>query len=160
VSAEVPTPSPSPPEPREAKKPKDSENDATVVGLEMEWARLSRAVGTARIRQADLEQKLYRAEMVASTAESGHGTNIAVLDPAYRPSGPSNAPNKTIVVLGLGASIALGLLLCAAWGFFLDDRVFASSEVEAVVMVPVLGVIPRAKGARKKGQGSSERARG
>ena len=142
------------------KKRKGAEPDGNVVSLEMEWARLSRVVAITRIRQSDLEQKLYRAEMVASTAESGHGTNIAILDPAYRPSGPSNAPNKTIVVLGLGVSIAVGLLLCAAWGLLLDDRVFASSEVEAAVMVPVLGVIPRPKTTRKKQEVPPERSKG
>jgi capsular polysaccharide biosynthesis protein len=128
----------------------DPDQENKVVSLEVEWARLGRSLGLARSHQADLESKLYRAEMVASTAESGYGTSIAVLDPAYKPSGPSNAPNKTVVMMGLAASIAVGLFFSAAWGLFLDDRLFAASEIEASVMVPVLGVVPRSKAKIKR----------
>jgi uncharacterized protein involved in exopolysaccharide biosynthesis len=123
---------------------------AKLVQLEVEWTRLGRALSIARGRQADLEQKLYRAEMMASTVESGAGATIAVLDPAYKPSGPSNAPNKTVAMLGLALSIAVGLALSAAWGLFLDDRVFSANEIEGIVMVPVIGTVPRE--ARKKGE--------
>ena len=160
AAVEIATPKPLALEPRQAKKPKPAAGDNSVVGLEIEWVRLSRGVGLARARQADLEQKLYQAEMVASTAESGHGTNISVLDPAYKPSGPSNAPNKTVVVLGLGISIVLGIVLSAVWGLFLDDRVFAASEIEAVVMLPVIGVIPRPKHAGGRSRGPLEKAKG
>jgi uncharacterized protein involved in exopolysaccharide biosynthesis len=126
-------------------KPKDPDSENKNVSLEMEWSRLSRMVALARARQGDLETKLYRAEMVANTAESGYGTTMAVLDPAYKPSGPSNAPNKIVLMMGLGASLAVGLVLTAAWGLFLDDRLFSAGEIEGVVMVPVLGVVPRSK---------------
>ncbi len=94
-------------------------------------------------------EQALQAEMVASTAESGYGTTIAVLDPAFKPSGPSNAPNRTVVMMGLAASIAVGLVLSAAWGLFLDDRLFSASEIEGSVMVPVLGVVPRDKRKEK-----------
>jgi capsular polysaccharide biosynthesis protein len=138
------------------KKPEDTGDK--VVSLEMEWSRMTRALGLARSRQADLEQKLYKAEMIAGTAESGYGSTIAVLDPAYKPSGPSNAPNKTVVVIGLAASIAVGLVLSAAWGLFLDDRLFAASEIEGVVMVPVLGVVPK-DDKKKKGKDDKKAVR-
>jgi uncharacterized protein involved in exopolysaccharide biosynthesis len=123
-----------------------------VVNIEMEWERMERAHGMARGRQIDLENKLYRAEMIASTAESGYGTTISVLDPAYRPSGPSNAPNKTVVMIGLAASVVVGLVLSAAWGLFLDDRVFSPAEIEVIVMVPVLGAVPKEREKKKKGK--------
>jgi hypothetical protein len=126
----------------------DEENK--VVSLEVEWARLGRVLSLARAHQVDLENKLYKAEMVASTAESGYGTAIGILDPAYRPSGPSNAPNRTVVMIGLALSVAVGLVISAAWGLFLDDRLFAPSEIEVIVMVPVLGTVPRAP---RKGKG-------
>lgn len=122
-----------------------------VVNVEMEWERMARAHGVARGRQADLGNKLYRAEMIASTAESGHGNTLSVLDPAYLPSGPSNAPNKTVVLIGLAASVLVGLVLSAAWGLFLDDRVFSAAEIEASVMVPVLAAVPKER-EKKKGK--------
>ena len=75
--------------------------------------------------------KLFRAEMVQTTNDSGYGNALQVLDPAFKPSGPSNAPNKTVVLLGLGISLAVGLMLAAAWGLFLDDRVFSPARSRA-----------------------------
>ncbi len=142
--------------PKPKAKPEADQSDR-VVSLEIEWAKLGRVHALDKTHQADLENKLYRAEMVANTVDAGYGTSIAVLDPAYRPSGPSNAPNKTVVMMGLAASIAVGVVVSAAWGLFLDDRLFSANEIEGVVMVPVLGVVPRDKrkqsdkGGRKRG---------
>lgn len=120
-----------------------------MVTLEMEWSRLTRSLTLARAHQVELESKLYKFEMVASTAESGIGASISLVNPAYKPSGPSNAPNKIVVMMGLTASIAVGLVLSAAWGLFLDDRLFSPNEIEGIVMVPVLGVVPRDKRKEK-----------
>jgi hypothetical protein len=134
-------------EEKEKRRPKvvDPDQGEKVVSLEMEWSRLARALTLARGHQTDLEAKLYKAEMVANTAESGVGASIGLVDPAYKPSGPSNAPNKTVVMMGLAASIAIGFVLSAAWGLFFDDRLFSANEIEGSVMVPVLGVVPREK---------------
>ena len=119
-------------EEHEKPKPKPKAGDADqsdrVVSIETEWAKLTRAHALGKGRQANLENKLYRAEMMASTVEAGFGNNIVVLDPAYKPGGPSNAPNKTVVLMGLAASIAVGLVISAAWGLFLDNRLFSSER--------------------------------
>jgi uncharacterized protein involved in exopolysaccharide biosynthesis len=137
-------------------KPRDPDQGNKVVSLELEWSRLTRTLGLARTRQADLETKLYRAEMIASTADNGYAATIAVLDPAYKPSAPSNAPNKTVVMIGLGASVVVGVVLSAAWGLFLDDRLFSASEIEGSVLVPVLGVVPRGDDEKKKKKGKAK----
>jgi uncharacterized protein involved in exopolysaccharide biosynthesis len=136
----------------ERRKPIVAAPQEKVVNVEMEWSRLQRALGKARGHQKEMEEKLYRQELIASTAESGYGTTIAVLDPAYKPSAPSNAPNKTVVMIGLAASVAVGLVLSAAWGLFLDDRVFSPNEIESIVMVPVLGFVPKGDEKKKKGK--------
>jgi len=134
-------------------KPKavDPDQGDKIVTMEMEWAKLGRAHALAKTHHGDLENKLSRAETAASAVEAGYGTSIVVLDPAFKPSGPSNAPNRTVLIIGLAASVAVGIVLSAAWGLFLDDRLFSASEVEGVVMVPVLGVVPRDK-RRPKGR--------
>lgn len=143
-------------EDREKAKPKpkvvDPDQADKVVSIEMEWAKLQRAHTLAKTHQADLESKLYRAEMLANTVEAGYGSSIVVLDPAFKPSGPSNLPNRTVVVVGLFASVAVGVVISAAWGLFLDDRLFSPGEIETSVMVPVLGVVPRDDRKDKKGK--------
>ena len=114
------------PKPKPKAKPGDGDQNDRGVSLETEWAKLSRAHALAKSRQADLENKLYRAEMLASSVEAGYGNDIVILDPAFRPSGPSNAPNRTVVMMGLAASIAVGFVISAAWGLFLDDRLFSA----------------------------------
>jgi hypothetical protein len=143
--------------PKPKPKAADADQNDRVVSLETDWAKLARAHALGKGRQADLENKLYRAEMMASTVEAGFGNNIVVLDPAFKPGGPSNAPNKTIVLMGLAASIAVGVVISAAWGLFLDDRLFSSGEVEGSVLVPVFGVVPKDKPKEKgkKGKGQS-----
>ena len=138
-------------------RPKDRDTDSKAVDLELEWSRLSRSLGHVRSRQADMDAKLYRTEMVSSTAESGYGSAIAVLDPAYKPSAPSNAPNKTVAMIGLGASLAVGIVLSAAWGLFLDDRVFGAGEIEVIVMVPVLGAVPRRTTKLRNGKAKKDK---
>jgi uncharacterized protein involved in exopolysaccharide biosynthesis len=136
---------------------RDPESDNKAVSLEIEWSRLTRSLGHVRNRQADMDVKLYRIEVVSSTAESGYGSTIAVLDPAYKPSAPSNAPNKTVGMIGLGASLAVGLVLSAAWGLFLDDRVFGAGEIEVIVMVPVIGSVPKRTSKLKKTKAKKEK---
>jgi capsular polysaccharide biosynthesis protein len=55
-------------------------------------------------------------------------------------------------MIGLAASVVVGLVLSAAWGLFLDDRVFSPAEIEVIVMVPVLGAVPKERDKKKKGK--------
>jgi uncharacterized protein involved in exopolysaccharide biosynthesis len=137
---------------KEDARPKRADPDGEIldVNLEMEWVRLERTLGLARTRQGDMEAKLYKAELFESTLESGYGSSISVLDPAFKPTTPSNMPNQIVLLIGLGASVAVGLLLSATWGMFLDDRLFSPGEVEASVMVPLLGFVPRDTRSRSK----------
>ncbi len=128
--------------PGDEARPHDTALDGKTVALETDWSRLSRLVTLARTRQSDLEQKLYRARLLASTTRSGHGSKIVILDPAYLPSAPSNVPNRTIVLITFVISLVMGLALSVGRGLFLDDRLFSSSEVEPVVGLPLFGVVP------------------
>jgi uncharacterized protein involved in exopolysaccharide biosynthesis len=162
-----PAPAPSPPpaiyEPREprAHKPSASasssaaavappvDKDAKVVAAETEWSRLNRDVAKARQRAGDLENRLFKAEMTASSELGGYAAQIAILDPAYRPTGPSSTPNKTVVAAGFLASLLLGAALAALRGLFMDDRVFDESEIDPSEVGPVLAVVPRTKGKKR-----------
>jgi hypothetical protein len=121
-----------------------------TVALETQASQLSRNLSLAKEHHAHLEAPLYRARMVEIAAGAGLGAGLTILDPAYRPSLPSNAPNRTVAGIGLLASLAAGVLLSAAWGLFLDDRLFSANEVEGVVPVPVLGAVPRSSRRRAR----------
>jgi uncharacterized protein involved in exopolysaccharide biosynthesis len=123
---------------------------ADKVALETQATQLSRTLSLVKGHHADLETRLYHARMVEIAAGAGLGAGLTVLDPAYRPSVPSNAPNRIVAGIGLLASLAVGVLLSAAWGLFLDDRLFSANEVEGVVAVPVLGAVPRSSRRRAR----------
>jgi uncharacterized protein involved in exopolysaccharide biosynthesis len=132
-------------------KPKDESSGTQLVNLETEWSRINRAVNSARAHQADLEGKLFKAEIVASSEAGGYGAQLLILDPAFKPGAPTGMPKKTMLAIGFVASFLVGLVISAAWGLFLDDRLFHSSEVDGLVEgVPLLGVVPKTKREPKK----------
>ena len=89
--------------------------------------------------------------MAASSEIGGYAAQIAVLDPANRPTGPSSIPNKTVVAAGFLASLLLGGALAALRGLFMDDRIFDESEIEPLAVGPVIAVVPRSKKERRGG---------
>ncbi|MEO7330813.1 MAG: protein kinase, partial [Minicystis sp.] len=88
-------------------------------------------------------------QLADNTEESGYSAELQLLDPATRPSGPSGAPNRSMLTVGLGISVVVGILLSIGYGLFLDDRVYAPSEIDDLGVVPVIGIIPKSKPVKK-----------
>lgn len=157
-AAAAPSGSPSPDdedkdkEKTQVKKPPSDSADAELIALETEWTRINRELNEAKGHFGDVSAKLYKAEAIARTYADGYGPELIVLDPAFKPGKPNNMPNKTVVAIGLVASILVGLVISAAWGLFLDDRLFHASEVENMDLVPLLGTVPRREDKQGKGR--------
>ena len=59
-------------------------------------------------------------------------------------------PKTKFTLIGIVASLFAGLVFAAAWGMFLDDRLFMADELSG--LAPVLAAIPKAqveKGKRR-----------
>jgi uncharacterized protein involved in exopolysaccharide biosynthesis len=125
-----------------AGKPKPPE---TLVTLEAEWSRLNREVAKVRQQQGQLETRLFQADLNASSELGGYAATIAILDPAFKPTDPTGVPKRTIFLAGFLASLLAGIVLAAARGVLLDDRLFDASEIDGLGLVPVLAVVPKAK---------------
>jgi capsular polysaccharide biosynthesis protein len=119
-------------------------NDAAqqIINVETEWARLSREQARTRQRLADLEAKVFRAEIAAESEEGGYAAQIAVLDPAYKPTAPSSMARSRMAMAGFFVSFLLGIALAAARGIMLDDRVYDAEDIERLGLAPVLAVVP------------------
>ncbi|MEO6245389.1 MAG: polysaccharide biosynthesis tyrosine autokinase [Opitutaceae bacterium] len=66
---------------------------------------------------------------------------------------PENKPISPNVVLNLGLGVAGGLGLGFAFAFFvafIDDRVKSSFDIEGVVGLPLIGIIPQIKGVEQQ----------
>ena len=124
--------------------PDASETAKQIVSLETDWSRLAREQARARQRLTDLEAKVFRADIAASSEEGGYSAQIVVLDPAFKPSAPSTPSRSLVALAGLVASLIAGIGLAAARGILLDDRVYDAEDIERLGLAPVLAIVSHA----------------
>ena len=112
-----------------------------LVQLETEWQRLLSVLHDTRMEHEDLQHRLERARLSANQTESAGGDQMAVIDPAYKPMRPSKGGRtKTAMTGGI-----VTLILALAYAFsrvVFSDTLIDSADIEALQVVPVLG-IPR-----------------
>ncbi len=96
-------------------------------------------------RQADTDQSLYDGVLQrmkeAQVAAGMTASNIRVVDPAQVPEGPT----KPRVLLNLAAGLILGLSAGVGLAFlqeYLDNTLKTPDEVESLLRLPSLGLIP------------------
>jgi hypothetical protein len=142
------------------KKAEDQEVDEGVneiVLLETEHQRLRREVAELQERKQSVEAKAFTAEMIAASEVATQGSQLTVIEPAYRPSRPAGAPRSMFVTMGMVASTMLGMML--AFGFALvDDRIVGKYDIERLELLPVLAVVPKGKRAKRTKGPKAQRA--
>lgn len=113
------------------------------VALEVEFRRLTREVNEGRERQHQLDEKLFKASITASSVMNDRNIQVSVLDPAYLPHAPISRSRTTLLagLLALCFALAIGTAIGSA---VIDDRIYDRVDVERIDVLPVLGVIPRA----------------
>ena len=117
-----------------------------LVQLETEWQRLLSTLKDTRLEHEDLKQKLERAKLQANAAESAGGDRMLVIDPPYLPMRPSKGGRTKVAMMG--GVLALIFALTYAFGrVFFNDTIIDSADVEAMRLVPVLGVLPKVRPA-------------
>lgn len=120
-----------------------------VVALETDWTRLNREVVDARERFQSLQDKEFKAAMVENAATSGRTAQMDIIDPAFLPLHAAKPGRSTIVAIGIALSLVLSLILALALAL-VDDRLYDRVDVERMELLPLIGVVPRAAGGRKK----------
>lgn len=105
--------------------------------LEIEFARLT--------RETEINEQLYRRlhekHEDARIAEAENVPDVTLVDPATVPSRPIRPNKQAALILGIFAGLALGLIA----GFVveqLDTSIGTIEDVERLLAIPVLGVIP------------------
>jgi len=111
----------------------------TLVELETEWLKLTRAVTEARQRLDQIESQLFRADIQVNSEAGGHGVQVSVIDPAFLPQTPLPPGKLTLALIFFAGALVLGVLGAMAFAVF-DERVFTERELgrvaEVLVRVP------------------------
>lgn len=111
-----------------------------IIELEKEWKALNRERERAKGRQADIDVRLFKARANEESEMSGYNATVMVMEPAYLPTTTGSMPKQKFTLIGVAVSLVVGLVAAAAWGMFLDDRVFVADDLAP--FAPSLVTIP------------------
>ncbi len=113
-------------------------------------------------REVDLQQSLYgqlkSKHQEVLIQESGKLEEVSIVRPALPPEKPFNIPSKAMIVLtGLVMGVVLGIVVAFLAEVF-DTSIGTIEDVESLLQVPVLGVIPHleAPGRSRPGEAEAE----
>jgi hypothetical protein len=112
-----------------------------VVQLETDWQRLLRALNEAKSHHDDIKLHAERAKLAVEAARAEANERIAVVETPFRPTHPSKGGRANAMLAGIAMSwlLAVGY---AGMRVALDDRLFDADDIDALALLPVLGVIP------------------
>ncbi len=113
-----------------------------VVELETDWQRLVRALGEARSHHDDLKLRAQQSKLALEAAHVQANEQMAVVDPAVRPTHPSKGGRTNVALTGLAAAFLLSIAY-ASTRVAIDDRLIDAEDIEALGLLPVLCVVPR-----------------
>lgn len=129
--------------------------EAQVHGLsdqQLEYSRLNREAEVNKKLYATLKEKLEEARI----SEAQKVSAVSLVNPAVLPTSPISGDNNLKIVMGA----FLGLLLGIAFAFIfetLDTSIGTIEDVENVIKLPVLGVVPPIESELKSQKGLLER---
>jgi uncharacterized protein involved in exopolysaccharide biosynthesis len=115
---------------------------AGAIDFEIEFRRLQREVNDGHDRQEQLEGRLFRATIAASSVMDDRNIQVSVLDPAYLPVRPVSQSRSML----LGGLLAASIVLALATAFLsanLDDRIHDRGDIERLEILPVIAIIPK-----------------
>lgn len=117
-------------------------------GQELEYARLTREVEVNKKLYAMLKEKLEESRIT----EAQKVSDVSIVNPAVLPTAPIGTRKKTGVMLGGLTGIILGFIL-AFLRESLDTSIGTIEDVESLLKLPVLGIVPpySVEGKEEKG---------
>jgi hypothetical protein len=107
-----------------------------------EYERLGRTVRLARETYSERKVDLDKARLAVNVASASAGDSLTVLDPAYLPMTPSKGGRSKTAMMGGAVALIVAILYAIARVLF-NDTLIDQADVEALRLIPVLGVLPR-----------------
>lgn len=116
----------------------------------LEYSNLEREYSeNERILDQILASQLQEQQSSSGTLENETARIVDEASPPARPSSPNFKLN-----MGLGAAVGLGFGLgLAFFAAYNDDRIKSAFDIETVIGLPLIGIIPRFRNSQPKSQG-------
>ncbi len=114
-----------------------------IVALETDWNRVNREAYEARERYSQIQDKLFKASILAGVEASGRASQMVIIDPAFKPIRPTKFGKTRVAASVVAGALALGLLIAFALAL-LDDRLYTERDLRSLGLGPVVHVVPPA----------------
>ncbi|MCU0681765.1 MAG: hypothetical protein MUF34_05830 [Polyangiaceae bacterium] len=114
-----------------------------IVALETEWNKVNRESYEARERYNQIQDKLFKASILAGVEASGRASQMVIIDPAFKPVRPTRFGKVRVAASVVAVFFSLGLLIALALAL-LDDRLYTERDLRSLALGPVVHVIPPA----------------
>ncbi|HEY6770703.1 MAG TPA: hypothetical protein VI386_38660, partial [Candidatus Sulfotelmatobacter sp.] len=108
---------------------------------EQQLSDLTRGYDQSKANYDALLKKRNDSAMATSMELLQQGQRFRILDPPSLPVRPDSPNHLKFCGFGLGAGLALGVLVAGGFEFF-DDRIFDEKELQELLPVPVMSEIP------------------
>jgi protein tyrosine kinase modulator len=108
---------------------------------EQQLADLTRGYDQSQKNYDDLLRKKDESAMATDMEQMQQGERFSMIDPPSLPSKPDFPNRLKFCGMGLGAGLALGLVLAGTFEFF-DDRLHGEREIKAELPIPVISEVP------------------
>lgn len=142
-----------------AAKANETQTEAALEDQKNQSYRLRDDLVEYTLRQRDYEtnRALYEAllaKLRSASVQAGlDALEIDVVDPAFKPIGPTITPRSSILGRDLVMSLIFGIMLAFALES-LDTGIRSVAEVEHITQLPSLSIIPRVRRMPSDGSGS------
>lgn len=128
--------------------------DTSVIGLETTFQRLLRRTQETRTQLNEIKEQVNKARLELASEQAKSSDSIDIAEAAFLPTKPSKGGKSKVAMTG--GAVALVIALAYAVGrVAFSDRIIDGGDVEAMQIIPVLGVLPKIPGA---GAGNTQAA--
>jgi polysaccharide biosynthesis transport protein len=119
--------------------------------VEQQLADLTRGYDQSKANFDDLLKKESESQMATSMEQMQEGERFTMLDPPSLPVKPDFPNRLKMCGAGLGAGMALGLLMVAGLEFF-DDRLHTDKQIRSLLPVAVVAEVPKISSPQDAGK--------
>ncbi len=117
-----------------------------VVALETTFQRLFRKTQETRTSLNEFREQVNKARLELASEQAKSSDTVDIAEPAYLPTTPAKGGKTKVAITGGVLTLIISLLYALGRVVF-SDRIIDSGDVQALQLIPVLGVLPKIVGA-------------